>query len=62
MILSEEKKCNIPKEEKHISKPKIAQNIIQNVLDKGVKFDFVNFDALYGNATDLLVLTNKGNS
>ena len=48
------KKCNIPEEEKHRSKPEIAKEMIGQALKKGVKFDYVNFDALYGNATFLL--------
>ena len=48
------KKCNVPKEEKHLSKPEIAQRMIEHALSKGIEFDFVNFDALYGNATPLL--------
>lgn len=48
------KKCNIPEDQKHSSKPEMAQKIIEQALSKGIKFDFVNFDALYGNATFLL--------
>ena len=47
-------KCNIPEDQKHSSKPEMAQKMIEQALSKGIKFDFVNFDALYGNATFLL--------
>ncbi|WP_322874206.1 IS701 family transposase [Aquimarina sp. ERC-38] len=47
-------KCNIPKDQKHCSKPEIAWQIIEQAKIKGVAFDYVNFDALYGNATFLL--------
>ena len=48
------KKCNIPENQKHCSKPEIAWQIIEQAKSKGVAFDYVNFDALYGNATFLL--------
>lgn len=48
------KKCDIPKQEKHLSKPRMAKQIIADAVKNGVRFDYVNFDALYGNATDLL--------
>lgn len=48
------KKCNIPKDQQHHTKPEMAQQIIEQARLKGVKFDYVNFDALYGNATFLL--------
>jgi len=47
-------KCNIPEDQKHSSKPEMALQIIAQARSKGVKFDYVNFDALYGNATFLL--------
>lgn len=47
-------KCNIPKDEKHLSKPEMARKMIEDALDKGIDFDFVNFDALYGNTISLL--------
>ncbi|MGL1889949.1 MAG: transposase [Reichenbachiella sp.] len=47
-------RCNIPKSEKHVSKPSMALSMIQHAIDRGIKFDDVNFDALYGNATFLL--------
>lgn len=47
-------KCNIPEQEKHLSKPQIAKKIIEQALAKGVKFDYINFDALYGSAIFLL--------
>lgn len=53
-------KCNIPKEEQHVSKPEMAKKMIEDALAKKIAFDFVNFDALYGNATHLLeALDNK---
>lgn len=48
------KKCNIPEKELHVSKPEIARKIIEHAVSKGIKFDYVNFDALYGSATSLL--------
>ncbi len=48
------KKCGIPEDEKHVSKPDIAKQIIEHALAQQIKFDYVNFDALYGNATSLL--------
>lgn len=48
------KKCNIPEKEKHLSKPAIAKKIIEQALAKGVQFDYINFDALYGSAIFLL--------
>ncbi len=54
-------KCNIPEEETHISKPELAKKIIGDALAKGIAFDFVNFDALYGSSTSLLsFLESKG--
>ncbi len=47
-------KCNIPENQKHLSKPEMARQIIEQARKKGVAFDYVNFDALYGNATFLL--------
>lgn len=47
-------KCNIAKDEKHLSKPVMAQKMIEHALSKGIAFDFVNFDALYGNTPSLL--------
>lgn len=47
-------RCNIPKSERHVSKPYMAQSMIEHAIDHGIKFDYVNFDALYGNATFLL--------
>lgn len=47
-------RCNIPEKEKHLSKPEIAKKIIEHAVNKGIKFDYVNFDALYGSATSLL--------
>nr|WP_233557446.1 IS701 family transposase [Aquimarina sp. AD1] len=47
-------KCNIPEKEHHLSKPEIAKKIIEHVVNKGIKFDYVNFDALYGIASSLL--------
>lgn len=47
-------KCNIPEQEKHFSKPEIAKKIIEDALVKGIKFDYINFDALYGSAIFLL--------
>jgi SRSO17 transposase len=47
-------KCNIPEGQKHCTKPEMAQQIIEQLRIKGVEFDYVNFDALYGNATFLL--------
>lgn len=55
------KKCNIPKEEKHLSKPVMARKMIEDALAKGIAFDFVNFDALYGNATSLLAFLESKN-
>jgi len=48
------RKCNIPIQETHMSKPAMAQKMIEDALAKGIAFDFVNFDALYGNTTSLL--------
>ena len=48
------KKCNIPEDEKHLSKPAMAQKMIEQAVEKGIDFDFVNFDALYGNTVSLL--------
>ena len=48
------KKCHVPTQECHKPKPEIAQEIIAEAIGKGVAFDYVNFDALYGNATSLL--------
>lgn len=48
------KKCNIPKGEKHLSKPAMAQKMIEDALEKEIDFDFINFDALYGNTASLL--------
>jgi len=48
------KKCNIPDSEKHLSKPAMAQKMIEDAISKGIGFDFVNFDALYGNTNSLL--------
>lgn len=48
------KKCNIPQEENHLSKPAMAQKMLEDALANGIDFDFVNFDALYGNTTSLL--------
>jgi len=48
------KKCNIPEGEKHLSKPAMAQKMIEDAVEKGIGFDFVNFDALYGNTASLL--------
>jgi len=48
------KKCNIPEGENHLSKPAMAQQMIEEAVEKGVDFDFVNFDALYGNTVSLL--------
>ena len=56
---SRRKKCNIPAEEKHLSKPEIAQKMIENAISNDIKFDFVNFDALYGNAISLLAYLQK---
>ena len=47
-------KCNIPEQEKHLSKPEIAKKIIEDTMTKGVQFDYINFDALYGSAIFLL--------
>jgi len=47
-------KCNIPSSESHKPKPAMAQEMIADALNKGVAFDYVNFDALYGNTTALL--------
>lgn len=47
-------RCNIPEKEKYQSKPEIAKKIIEHAVDKGIKFDYVNFDALYGSASCLL--------
>ena len=55
------RKCNIPKEETHISKPELAKRIIDDALAKGIAFDFVNFDVLYGDSIYLLsFLERKG--
>lgn len=48
------RKCNIPKDEKYLSKPAMAQKMIEDTLSKGIAFDFINFDALYGNTIPLL--------
>lgn len=48
------RKCRIPAHEYHKPKPAIAQDIIADAIQKGIAFDYVNFDALYGNATSLL--------
>lgn len=48
------RKCNIPNSETHIPKPQLAQKMIQDALRKDIRFDFINFDALYGNTTCLL--------
>ncbi|MEO1255181.1 MAG: IS701 family transposase, partial [Bacteroidota bacterium] len=54
-------KCNIPEDEKHLSKPELAQKMIKDAVGKGIDFDFVNFDALYGNTVSLLgFLENRG--
>ena len=47
-------KCHVPKEWKHQSKPGIAKQMIDDAIQKGIKFDYVNFDALYGMCFDLL--------
>ena len=47
-------KCNIPQKEHHVSKPEIARKIIEHAVNKGIQFDYVNFDALYGSASSLL--------
>ena len=55
------RKCNIPQHEKHFSKPAMAQKMIEDAISKGIDFDFVNFDALYGNTVSLLgFLDSKG--
>ncbi|MEM7106562.1 MAG: transposase, partial [Bacteroidota bacterium] len=54
-------KCNIPKDEKHLSKPTMAQKMIEDAQAKGIDFDFVNFDALYGNTTSLLAFLESKN-
>ena len=51
-------KCHVPQEWKHQSKPVIAKQIIDEVIQKGIKFDYVNFDALYGMCFDLLAHLN----
>jgi len=48
------KKCKIPEVQKHVSKTEIALNLIDDAIKKDIGFDFVNFDALYGNSNKLL--------
>lgn len=48
------KKCNSPADEQHLSKPELAQKMIEDAVAKGIDFDFINFDALYGNTVSLL--------
>jgi len=53
-------RCHIPEKEKHISKPKMALNMIQEAKNRGIKFDYVNFDSLYGSSYEsLLALENE---
>jgi len=47
-------KCRVPKEWRHQTKPMIAQQMIQEAIEKNVQFDYVNFDALYGMSFTLL--------
>ena len=48
-------RCHIPKEEKHVPKPKMALDMIQEAKNRRIQFDFVNFDSLYGSSYESLL-------
>jgi SRSO17 transposase len=47
-------KCGIPESIQHKTKPTMALEMILSSKENNVKFDFVNFDALYGSSIQLL--------
>lgn len=55
---SKRKKCGVPKEWGHRTKPMIAKQMIQDAIQKDIQFDYVNFDALYGMSFHLLSYLN----
>lgn len=48
------KKAGIPDHVTHRTKPQMALEMILNLLEKGVAFDYINFDALYGNNKSMI--------
>ena len=58
---SRRRKCNIPDDEQHIPKPALVQKMVEHILQNKIAFDYINFDALYGNAKSLLafLVSNK---
>jgi SRSO17 transposase len=55
------KKAGIPDHVRHRSKPQMALDMILDLLEKGVKFDYVNYDALYGSSKSMVeTLVEKG--
>lgn len=55
------KKAKIPESVQHLSKPDMARAMITSLRKKAVRFDYVAFDALYGNSFDLLSALNTEN-
>ncbi|MCH2177096.1 MAG: IS701 family transposase, partial [Lentisphaeria bacterium] len=54
-------KCHVPSHWRYYSKPAMAKQMINDAVQKGIKFDYVNFDALYGMCFDLLFHLNRMN-
>ena len=52
------KKAKIHESVQHLSKPAMAQAMITSLRKMAVSFDYVAFDALYGNSFDLLSALN----
>jgi SRSO17 transposase len=48
------KNCHIPSNEMHLSKTKMAQQVIEGILELGVKPFWIGFDSLYGCCLELL--------
>ena len=57
--IEKRRKAGIPDQIKHQSKPEMALEMILSYKARGTRFDYVNFDALYGSSLQLLHTLDK---
>jgi SRSO17 transposase len=54
-------KAKIPAHVRHQTKPDMALRMIRSIKKKGIRFDYVNFDALYGSSFSVIKSLDEDN-